>query len=40
MIRAAKDYLRNHPDWPLRIVFTLPDAKVYDVSPGQGVTGP
>jgi O-acetyl-ADP-ribose deacetylase (regulator of RNase III) len=29
MIRAAKDYGRQHPDWPLRIVFSLRDYQLY-----------
>jgi O-acetyl-ADP-ribose deacetylase (regulator of RNase III) len=29
MIEAARDYQRKNPDWPLRILFCLPDHNVY-----------
>jgi O-acetyl-ADP-ribose deacetylase (regulator of RNase III) len=29
MVGAAREYQRNHPEWPLRIVFCLPDHNVY-----------
>lgn len=31
MVGAAREYQRNHPEWPLRIVFCLPDHNVYQV---------
>ncbi len=29
MVGAAREYQRSHPEWPLRIVFCLPDHNVY-----------
>ncbi len=29
MVGAAREYQRNHPEWPLRILFCLPDHNVY-----------